>query len=250
LLSNATNTDLDLTSLTLLTRTPYYFLLNTFYNIATSKSLLYLSIDVVSSALPFTLLRTRLPHHTPRSTPTLPNASLLSDPSIRALTLTASAAAYAIALSISLRTWTPPFLTAHVAGLATVERAHTAPPILLAAAFTPLGWAASSFLFAAAAAAPADVASAPFDPASASLFETLRWNVWAWRRATKVLVSRAAVLVLLVGASAFVKVWGAVDGADVSGAAGWAALWALAAAAQGPLLGWIGLVGRDAAAEV
>jgi len=235
--------------LTLLTRTPYYFLLSTFYNITTSKSLLYLTIDVVSSALPFTLLRTRLPHHTPRTTPTLPNASLLSDPSIRALTLTASAAAYALLLSLSLRTWTPAFLTAHLSGLASVQAAHTAPPILLAAAFTPLGWASSSFLFAAAA-ATADAPAARFDPATASLRATLRWNVWGWRAATKVLVARTAVLALLVGASAFVKVWGAVDGADGSGAAAWAALWALAAAAQGPLLGWIGLVGRDAAAEV
>ena len=245
------NTDLDVTSLTLLTRTPYYFLLSTFYGIAATKSLLYLTIDVVSAALPFTLLRTRLPQHTPRSKPTLPNASILSDPSIRALTLTASSAVYAITISFSLRTWTPAFLVAHLSGVATVELAHSALPIFLAAAFTPLGWASSTLLFAPAAAASATgPPAAPFDPVTASLRDTLVWNVWGWRRPTKVLVGRTAVLALLVAASSFVKVWGAVDGADASGAAAWAALWALSSAVQGPLLGWIGLVGKDKAGEV
>jgi hypothetical protein len=241
--------DYDMASLTLLTRFPYFFLLTTFYDLSLSTALLYLGIDVFSVSLPFSYLRHRLPVHSSKSTSSeIRNASIVHDTTIYVLNILLTSSIYAVTIYASFSKWLPIYLIGHSKNIPNLEKAHAAMLPALFATFTPLGWASHNFLFSPSTAAGpplTDVKNEGFKPATATLWATVRWNIWDWKKGTKVLVERTFVLTVMVGLTTWIRVWGTVEGAEPLGAAGWASVWVVASVLEGVVLGWVGEVGKD-----
>jgi hypothetical protein len=242
-------TDCDIASLILLTRSPYYFLLTTFYDLSPSTVLLYLGIDVFSVQLPFSCLRHRLPAHSSKSTSSeIRNASIVHDTTIYILNILLASSIYAVVIYASFSKWLPVYLIGHFKDIPNLEKAHTVMLPALFAAFVPLGWASHTFLFSPSTAAGrslADLKNEKFNRATATLSEPVRRNIWGWKKGTKVLLERTLVLSTMVGLTTWIRVWGTVEGAEPLGAAGWAGVWAASCLMEGVVLGWVGEVGND-----
>lgn len=84
---------------------------------------------------------------------------------------------------------------------------------------------------------------APFDPATATLTQTIAYNLGISKEGlspkTEVLIKRTAALALGSAINTFVRVFGTIEGAEVSGALGWAGLWATAVAIVGAAQYWV-----------
>jgi len=161
--------------------------------------------------------------------------------------ITLGAAIYALTLYIAYQTYLPAYLVTHFEGLKTFETMYASQMPMLVLYFLPVGWAAYSFLFSPSLGTHrnlGDIASESFNPASATLGETLKWNMWGWDKRTKVLVARTVALVLAAGYQTTIKTWLTIEGAEPWGAAGWAGVWASAALATGAVYGWVGSAGE------
>nr|POE80170.1 hypothetical protein CFP56_79540 [Quercus suber] len=234
---------LDLASLAALGNVPYYFLLSAFYGVHYSTTVVALTIDVVAAALPLALLGFRNhPHDTTK--PRTENQVVAQDWSINGLISLLGAAVFSIAVYSGFYTWLPSYLIVHFDGLRSLEYAHESSLPLIVLLFFPIGAAVTQFLFVPAVGTAGnpgltDLAvhpdKAPFDPENASFAQTLAYNVGfghASKRA-EVLAKRTAVLVACTSVSTFVRVLFALEGTEVTGAAGWAALWGSACALTG-----------------
>ncbi|KIW06279.1 uncharacterized protein PV09_02750 [Verruconis gallopava] len=236
--------DYDMASLAFQTRLPYYFLITTFYSISQQTCLVALLADVVSAALPFTLLRSRIPAHSskaPRGS--LANRSIVQNFTLSILVTLFAASVYGVILYVSYNSWLPVYLAANFDGVRTFEVAHNSQLPALVITFFPLGWTAKILLFAPSTGAqpsPGDVKIEAFDPETASLTEHLSFNVWGWKSGTKVMIKRTIVLAASVFFATWIKTWKTLEGSDKLGSAGWAALWALASVLNGALLRWVG----------
>ncbi|KAL9094460.1 MAG: hypothetical protein Q9165_003310 [Trypethelium subeluteriae] len=313
--------DIDTVSFTTLSHLPFCYLLWSFYSVSLRATTTLLLIDIVSTALPVTLLRPRaLEHRQPRSpatttTTTLPDAAnphLLHDRFLQALNVVLAAATYSAALVLAHRTFLPTTLILHFDALRSLDRAHATGMRSLLPFLLPVGFAAHAFLFLpsiAAARESAEIASInngdnsssnpdsdaapittttlstrperrkqqtaeekprarpkakaadedenededtrttllPFDPATASLADTLRWNLGLWRPEAglrspriRVLAARTAAAAGFGGLSLAVRVWSAVEGADLAGASAWAGVWSGAGLVTAGWYAWVG----------
>ncbi|KAI9658902.1 MAG: hypothetical protein M1821_001862 [Bathelium mastoideum] len=259
--------DVDTVSLTILSHLPFCYLLWSFYSLSLRSVTILLLIDIISIALPTHLLRPRAPEHREPppeagAKPTYSGASPIANPHIvhdRVIQLAITALAtgiYAAALLLALRTWLPAHMITHFAALRSLHRAHASSLAVLLPALLPLGGAAHDFLFAPALAArrhhrnstgtKAKTTASAFNPATASLVETLRWNVGLQEGGTlleprvRVLARRTAVAAGFGGLNLAVRTWAAVAGAELLGAVAWAGVWSGAAAVTGLAFAWIG----------
>ena len=207
------------------------------------------------------LLRPRAPaHRQPRSstadtdaekpdaaTP-VANPQIVYDRPIQLYTTFLAAGIYAIAVLISLYTWLPSYMIVHFDAIRSFDRAHQAALVSIAPFLLPIGYAAHAFMFTPSVAARANLATAKskaFNPATASLGETIRWNLGldgaqAAGERLRVLAGRTAVVALFGGTNLAVRTWAAVAGADLIGAAAWATVWSTAAVVTGLIYAWIG----------
>ncbi|KAF2805069.1 uncharacterized protein BDZ99DRAFT_501954 [Mytilinidion resinicola] len=244
--------DLDTFSLSLLTQAPSLYLLHTFYLVPLPTLLVRLGVDSLSVVLPTKLLRPRSALHNRRAPKTaVPNRDIIHSPTAVFTTAFLGATAYAFTLYAALQSGLTTFLVSHFT-VATLEPAHAATLQLLIATMLPVGWAAQSFLFTpsfGAQPSAGDAADAAFNPATATLAQTVRHNVWGWSKRTKVLVQQTAVLAALTGSHTTRMAW-ANEGTDLVGAAGYAGVWVLAGLLAGGLFGWVGDVGETKAVKV
>jgi hypothetical protein len=232
-------------SLALQTRLPYYFLLTTFYSISLRTSALALLYEVLSAAAPFTLLRNRIPAHAPSSTPrgAVANSTIIRDITLNILVTLFAATVYGVILYVSYNSWLLTYLVTNFEGVRTFDVAHNSQLPVLVLTFFPLGWTAKILLFAPATGATpslGEIKAEAFNPAVAGLAEHFKFNVWGWSKGTKVIMKRTVVLAVSVFLATWVKTWKTLDGSEVLGSAGWAALWALASLLNGALLRWVG----------
>ena len=79
-----------------------------------------------------------------------------------------------------------------------------------------------------------------FDPETATLGETVWFNVWGYSKRTRTLVLRTATVVVVGGFHTWLQTYVTVEGAEGYGAAGWASVWALAATVTGVVFLWVG----------
>ena len=261
---NLSTPDVDLVSLTILSHFPIFYLLSTFYLISARTTAVCLAIDVVTTALPFRLLRPRNPTHTshpPRSL--VPNRDIIHDLPVRAATSLLAAAVYTTTLIAAYRSWLPAHLVVHFDGLKSLAAAYEVELPRLLLTMLPAGWAAREFLFTPAmggvnasdgddgdedllglsATGVVPFLTKAFDPVTATLSETARHNLrfWAgWDERTRTLIQRTATLALFVGANVFVQTYGTLEGAGPWGALGWAAVWSFAAVVTGFAFAWVG----------
>lgn len=232
-------------SLALQTRLPYYFLLTTFYSISLRTCGLAIFYEVVSAALPFTLLRNRIPAHSTKSAPrnSVANRSIIQDLTLNSLVIVFAATVYSVIMFISYNTWLLPYLITNFDGVRTFDVAHNSQLPFLALTFFPLGWTAKILLYAPATGAKptlGDIKHEAFNPAVATFGDHLKFNMWGWSKGTKVVFLRTTVLAAGVLLATWIKTWKTLDGANAVGSAGWAGLWALAALINGAVLRWVG----------
>ncbi|KAG4222753.1 hypothetical protein PC116_g28774 [Phytophthora cactorum] len=135
----------------------------------------------------------------------------------------------------------PSYLVVYFTSLPTIASAHETTYVGLLPVTLALGFAARAFIFTPAE-ATASSRDKPFDPVSASLRETVRWNFWGWSAQTKVVIQRTALLMLISGADTFVQTRFTVKGVETPGAAAWSSVWVIAAAVTGLALGAVGSV--------
>jgi hypothetical protein len=231
-------------ALILQSRLPYFYLLTSFYGISSLTSSVYLLVDVLSAALPFYLLRRRLPSHTTKAI-AQPNQNIIRDWVIFLLTTVFSASIYSFFVFASFKTWLPVHIVTYFDNIQSVEAAHNAQLPTMLLTFFPLGWAARTFLFSPSTAARmnlGDMLATSFNPHTATLSDTVRYNFWGWSKGTKVTIKRSVILVAMVGLSTWLRVWKTVEGSESVGAAGWAGLWALASLVNGAAMRWVGNV--------
>ena len=115
--------------------------------------------------------------------------------------------------------------------------------LTLVAVFLPVGIATKTFLFTPSTASKRDVQDERnelFDPQTATLKETLWYNVWGFSHVERVFISRTGTLVAVTFLYSWLQVYASVEGAESVGAAGWAVVWATAAWLTGLAYSWVG----------
>ena len=231
-------------SLALQTRLPYYFLLTTFYSISLRTCSFALVYEVISAALPFTLLRNRIPQHDPEAPRnSVANFSIIQNLMLNGLVTLFAATVYGVVMYISYNSWLLTYLITNFDGVRTFDVAHNTQLPVLVLTFFPLGWTAKILLFAPATGAQpslGEIKQEAFNPAAAGFVDHVKFNVWGWSKGTKVAMKRTVVLAVTVFFATWVKTWKTLDGSEMLGSAGWAGLWALASLLNGALLRWVG----------
>lgn len=139
---------------------------------------------------------------------------------------------YATVLYSSLQTnWLTIFLINHF-DLPSVELAHNVEAVTFVPKLLIAGYATKAFLLDPAIGAQSDSgAMTPveaFEPARATLPQTLKHNFWFFSRRTRTLIQRTAVLSVFLLANTVLK-GAALEGSEPAGSAGYAGVWILAA---------------------
>lgn len=206
-------------------------------------------VDLLSLSIPFQLARQLYDSirtkgsSTPAISANVTRPPLAKDLVLQIYATVLAAAIYSVALFIAYQSFLAKTLVVHFAGLATVEPAHKATFLSLLPIGIIFGLACDAFIFIPAASSTAtsnEDDSGHFDPVTASLGETVRYNLWGWNSRTKVVLRRTALLALLVvPATIYLQSAYALQGVDARGAAAWAAVWAAAAGAAGLGLGFV-----------
>ncbi|KAI4764681.1 hypothetical protein E4T52_00367 [Aureobasidium sp. EXF-3400] len=228
----------DFVQLAGMANAPYYTLLYLFYGIGFEPLALALVIDMFSLWFPFWLLRP-LNYHNNLRTLTTPGTTkdLAVDKTIQMYMTAFAASIYAALVYLSLVSWLPVFLINSFDEVLTLDFAHNAVFPVVFAACLPIGWAAKDFLFSTsivyARALPSEYKR--FDPKTASLADTLMWNLGVDQYSSResVLFRRTFLLAAFTAVHSFIRVFATVEGATIYGAAGWSALWSVAALAAG-----------------
>lgn len=242
--ANGHDTAYDTFALTLLVSTPHTVLLSNFFAIRPSTLILTVLAFTASSTIPFVLLRPISPSHHPSTAAkgTLRNRPIITDPWTTIATSILGAAIFAVFLEFSFATFLPTWLITHFDHVRDLSSAHLGAaglPALLVS-LIPAGYAAHEFLFVTSTA----VTQAPvyvFEPATASFMEHVYHNAWGWySNRQKDLIGRTLLLAALVGGETIIQTWGTIEGVELAGAAGYAALWGAAVCVVGAVYDWVG----------
>lgn len=164
---------------------------------------------------------------------------MLTDKPIALLTTLLAGAIYTVTLFAAYATYLPKALIVYFNNLPSILAAHEATYINLLPVTLTFGLAATSFIFAPAE-AEEEEKTKDFDPTSATLKETVWWNLWGWSNRTKTVMKRTATLMLVTGVNTTLQTALTVEGAEVTGAMAWASVWVVAAAVTGFGLGVVG----------
>lgn len=237
---------IDLTTLTVLSHSPHFYLLGAFYNISPITIITCLTVDGLTAYIPLSLLRNTLPTHRWRAARgTVADRVVVNDLSARLLVSLLAAAIYGLAVLGSFANWLPVYLVTHFDGIRDISAAHNANLPLLISLFFPIGAAAGEFLFRASQGTKPDahdVQTASFNPETASLSQTLAYNFWGYSARTRSLIKRTATVVVITGLHTWLQTYVAIEGVEAYGAAGWSAVWSSAAAVTGLAFWWVGNV--------
>ena len=203
-----------------------------------------LLIDVMTTYLPFRLLREVSPahdNHAPKGL--VSNRSVINDVAVRAYTTFLGAGIYGVVVFGSFGTWLPVYLVIHFDGLKDISAAHSAAFPFLVFSFLPIGYAAREFMFTAATSAKPDAYDkelARFNPSTATFRETLMYNFFGYSKRTRTFIQRTATVALVGGLHTWLQLYVAIEGAESLGAAGWSMLWSCAALLTGTAYWWVG----------
>lgn len=234
----------DTASLTFLDHLPYYYLLKLCYDVRPTTIANSIGIDVLSMMIPFYFLgQLSVPNNSEAPKSAVANRPVIKDGGVRLFTSLAAAGVYSLVIYVSLRTWLPLFMVTRFDGLRDLNEVHNADfaAIVLGCLFN--GFAAKNFIFTPAMASKPDTQdarNAAFNPATATFGETLAWNLWGYSKRTRTLIQKTFAVAFATFCQSALRIWLVVEGAEASGAAGWAATWSLGAVMTGVLFYWIG----------
>lgn len=223
------------------------YLLSVFYGIRPLTAGVYLVANVVSYCLPFLLFRKLSGAHS--AAPGTPNREVVIDRGIQVLTSLLAGLIYNVVMFLACRTFLPTTLVLYFVDIPTVEPATDT--VLLGFGKRPevvvlsllFGLAARTFIFTPLVTTPQtaeDVQSAEFDPVSATLGQTVSWNLWGYTTQTKVSILRTATAILVTAISTYLQCKLMIKGVESPGAAIWAGVWGAATMAAGFTLRYVG----------
>jgi hypothetical protein len=166
------------------------------------------------------------------------------------LTSLHSSLIYSVVLFLASRTFLPTTLVLHFNGIPTIQPAADAvlfglgnPTIQVLSLL--FGLAARTFIFTPLVATPLteqDQENAEFDPASATLGQTVAWNLWGFTTRTKVSIIRTAVAMLFTAVGAYLDTALAIKGVESYGAVVYASVWVISALVTGLSLRYVGSI--------
>ena len=227
-----------------LTHLPTYSLLSFFYGIRPTSALIAYGVTIVSTALPFALLRRPSSVHNLSRTPAdaVANRNILQDKTTTIFTTLLATSIFSVVLYASYATWLPTQLVIHFEGLPDISAAHAGPaglPVLFLT-LIPAGWAARDFLFVSSTGYSTTTDGYENCCEGEYLAAVICRNTWGkLTTKTRVLVSRSIILALAVLLNSIVQVAGTISDVSVEGAAIWGAVWAFAILIAGATFGWI-----------
>jgi hypothetical protein len=223
----------EVAALSLFSQGPVLFLLHYFYNVSALSALVSLVITTLSTTLPIHLVPP------PGSRRTSSNAPApTTDRSINILTTLLVACINSVVLATAYATYLPVSLVTYFDAIPSVAAAHTSTYVTLLPLSLLAGVAARSFICAPYTAG-LSTAKPEFDPAAASLGETVYYNLWGYSDRMREVFKRTAVLAGLSGVNTFALVLG-IGGVELWGAAAYAGVWVVAVGLSGLALGIVG----------
>ncbi|CAG7917464.1 unnamed protein product [Penicillium olsonii] len=237
----------DAASFLFLTHLPTYSLLSFFYHVRPTSALAAFGVTLVSTTLPFVLLRRPSSVHDLSRAPAdaIPNRAILQDKVTTIFTTLMAASVFSVVLYASYATWLPARLVVHFEGLPDISAAHAGPaglPVLFMT-LIPAGWAARDFLFVSSTGHFAETAETDPSPSPregeyliASVYRAT-WGKLSTK--TQVLIARSVTLAFGILLNTVVQVAGTIRDVSIEGAATWGAVWAAAALITGATFGWI-----------
>jgi len=222
-----------------------------FYGIPALTAGAYLAANVVSYFLPFLLLRPLSGAHS--AAPGIPNREIVVDRGIQVLTSLSSGLIYNVVLFLACRSFLPSILVLYFNDIPTIAPAADDPVLLFGLGKRPetvvlsllFGIAARTFIFTPLVTTPRtaeDEQAAEFDPVSATLGQTVAWNLWGYTTQTKVSIARTAAAMLVTAVSTYLQCTLAIRGVESPGAAVYAGVWSVAAMFTGLSLRYVGSI--------
>ena len=220
---------------------PTYVFLGHFYRIRPTTVLTVLGISNISAAVPFYVFAPESPI---RRTPIDSRPFLAGDKLIAVYTSLLATSVYTVAIYTSYATWIPKFLIVHFDGLPDLRVAHQGPsglvPMFLSFLF--IDYAAREFLFVGSAGHPDADEHGPRhkEKHGEMLVSSVYRRTWLpLPLRTKILISRTFVITTMTVVNTVVQLLGTINGADVAGALGWAAIWAAATNVVAGVYAWM-----------
>lgn len=201
-----------------------------------------LGIDSLSALGPFVLLRPLSETHVAH--PALPNSDIITDRNIKLSTGLLAGLIYGVTLFVAVKTYLGTTFVLYFEGITRVEPALNSKYGATVAALLVglLGIAAQSFIFTPFEATPptVDPKTKRFDPVTATLSDTLRWNLWGFNRRTQVVILRTGLVALVTWVHTYLQCAITIQGVEPWGAATYASIWSIAALATGTALELVG----------
>ncbi|CAG8939502.1 unnamed protein product [Penicillium salamii] len=234
----------DAASFLFLTHLPTYSLLSFFYHVRPTSALAAFGVMLVSTTLPFVLLRRPSSVHNLSRTPAdaIPNRAILQDKVTTIFTTILAASIFSVVLYASYATWLPARLVVHFESLPDISAAHAGPaglPVLFMT-LIPAGWAARDFLFISSMGYSAETNQTPSPSEREYLIASVYRATWGkLSTKTKVLISRSVTLAFGILLNTVIQVAGTIRDVSIEGAVTWGALWAAAALITGATFGWV-----------
>lgn len=213
-----------------------------FYDISPWTAAAYLAIDSLSALGPFLLLRPLSETHV--ASPALPNSDIITDRNIKVSTGLLAGLIYGTTLFVAVKTYLGTNFVLYFEGITRIEPALDTKYGFISASLLVgvLGLAAQSFIFTPfeTTSPTVDPKTKRFDPVTATLTDTLRWNLWGFNKRTQVIIQRTAIVALITWINTYLQCAMTIHGVDPYGAATYASTWALAALVTGTALELVG----------
>ncbi|KAF2267797.1 hypothetical protein CC78DRAFT_530572 [Lojkania enalia] len=233
---------IDITALTVITNTPFAYLLLTYYDVSLNTIAAQVVIEIISIALPTYLLRPRSAVHNPNAP--LRDRFLLNSFQVQWTTALLAITSYVVVFYVGQKSqWLNTFLVTHFTTIPTLEPSHNETAISLVLKTFAAGIAAREFLLnpsiGARTASGSTTPVEQFDPATATLPATLKHNFWFFSGRTKILIRQTTVLTAFLFANTVQRVL-TINGTDFAGAAGYAAWWIAATLITAGWWTWVG----------
>jgi hypothetical protein len=236
----------DVSALVVLTYAPFAYLLTTFYDISPLTAAANVCIEAISFALPTYLLRPRSLAH--KNNAPLRNRFLLNSFQVQVSSFMLATGVYVVLLWASLKTGFLNTFLVQYFDVPTLEVAHLETPLSIIVKTFVAGFAAKSFLLNPSfAAQPLSDSSTPadaFDPATATLAQTIEYNFYNFTQRTRTLIQQTVILnaFLFIGT---VQRCMTLVGTDIIGAVGYAGVWVAANTLIALWFGWVGDTSSD-----
>lgn len=233
----------DVAALTVLINAPYAYLLTTYYAISTLTVAAHMIIEVLAIAIPTYLLRSRSVAH--RANAPLRNRFLLQSWQVQGTNAMLAVSVYVVTLWLSVNInfgFLSAFLVSYF-DIPTLELAHIEDPMTILLKVLIAGVTAKEFLLnpsiAAQTSSGASTPVAQFDPATATLDETIKANVVLKDKRKNTLAQQTFILNAFLMTSTVQRCM-TLKGAEVLGAVGYSGIWVFANTLLALWYSWVG----------